>query len=187
MSVDPEPAARDEPEPSMMDPRVMDPDQEIVHRSGMADRDVDEVVRVLEALRVWRETERRMSVVSRRYMKLGETDMRALRYIIAMQSHGRVVTPGAIAEHLGITTASTTKLIDRLAAGGHVLRSAHPTDRRSLAIEVTEDTRRAARETVGRSHARRFTAAARLTAQEREVVTRFLHDLAGPGTDEEQE
>ncbi|WP_253874750.1 MarR family winged helix-turn-helix transcriptional regulator [Promicromonospora umidemergens] len=184
--MDPEPAARDDAEPSMMDPRVMDPDQEIVHRSGMDDRDVDEVVRVLEALRAWRETERRMSVVSRRYMKLGETDMRALRYIIAMQSHGRVVTPGAIAEHLGITTASTTKLIDRLAAGGHVLRSPHPSDRRSLAIEVTEDTRRAARETVGRSHARRFTAAARLTAQEREVVTRFLHDLAGPGTDEEQ-
>ncbi|GAB2488918.1 MarR family transcriptional regulator [Promicromonospora xylanilytica] len=163
----------------------MDPDQEIVLRSGMGDRDVDQVVRVLEALRLWRETERRMSEVSRRYMKLGETDMRALRYIIAMQNHGRVVTPGAIAEHLGITTASTTKLIDRLAAGDHVLRFPHPSDRRSLAIEVTEDTRRVARETVGRSHARRFAAAARLTAHERDIVTRFLHDLADPGMDEQ--
>jgi DNA-binding MarR family transcriptional regulator len=177
--VDPEP--RKDDEPSMMDPRVLDPHQEIVRRAGMADADVDQVVGVLEALRRWRETERRMSEASQRYMKLGETDMRALRFVIAMQNHGRVVTPGAIAEHLGITTASTTKLIDRLAAGDHVRRSPHPSDRRSLAIEVTEGTRRAARESVGRSHARRFDAAARLTADEREVVTRFLEDLAGSG------
>ncbi|WP_369371831.1 MarR family winged helix-turn-helix transcriptional regulator [Promicromonospora sp. Populi] len=165
-------------EPSMLDPRVMDPDQEIVQRAGLDDQDVDQVVRVLEALRGWRETERRMSEASRRYMKLGESDMRAIRYIMAMQNHGRVVTPGAIAEHLGITTASTTKLLDRLATGGHVRRFPHPSDRRSLAIEVSEETRRVARETVGRSHARRFDAAARLTPDERDVVTRFLDDLA---------
>jgi DNA-binding MarR family transcriptional regulator len=185
--VDLEPAARFQAELSMMDPRVMDPDQELVRREGMADGDVDQVVGVLEALRRWRETERRMSEVSRRYMKLGDTDMRALRFLIAMQNHGRVVTPGAIAEHLGITTASTTKLIDRLAAGDHVRRFPHPSDRRSLAIEVTEETRQVARQTVGRSHARRFDAAARLTPQEREVVIHFLDELASTddGRDEE--
>ena len=76
-----------EAEPSMLDPRVLDPDQEIVRRSGLADGEVDQVVNVLEALRRWRETERRMSEASRRYMKLGETDMRALRFIIALQNH----------------------------------------------------------------------------------------------------
>ena len=60
-----------------------------------------------------------------------------------------------------------------------MLRLPHPSDRRSLAIEVTEDTRRVARQAVGRTHARRFDAAARLTPQEREIVTRFLDDLAG--------
>jgi DNA-binding MarR family transcriptional regulator len=178
-----DPDTRQDAEPSMMDPRVMDPHQEIVRRAGMDDADVDQVVGVLEALRRWRETERRMSEASRRYMKLGDTDMRALRFIIAMQNHGRVVTPGAIAEHLAITTASTTKLIDRLAAGNHVRRFPHPSDRRSLAIEVTEETRRAARESVGRSHARRFDAAARLSAEERAIVTRFLDDLAGTDQD----
>ena len=176
-----------ESQPSMLDPRVMDPDEEIVHRAGMDERDVDQVVRVLEALRGWHETERRMSEASRRYMKLGETDMRALRFIIAMQNHGRVVTPGAIAEHLGITTASTTKLIDRLTAGDHVRRFPHPSDRRSLAIEVTDETRRVARESVGRSHAHRFAAAARLTPREREIVTRFLDDLAGSDEDRHDE
>lgn len=171
----------------MMDPRVMDPDQELVQRAGLADRDVDQVVGVLEALRRWRETERRMSEASRRYMKLGDTDMRALRFIIAMQNHGRVVTPGAIAEHLGITTASTTKLIDRLAAGDHVRRFPHPSDRRSLAIEVTDETRRVARVSVGRTHARRFDVAARLTPREREIVTRFLDELAGSGEDGDED
>jgi DNA-binding MarR family transcriptional regulator len=185
--VDPEPVPRDQAELSMMDPRVMDPDQELVRRAGLADGDVEQVVGVLEALRRWRETERRMSEASRRYMKLGETDMRALRFIIAMQNHGRVVTPGAIAEHLGITTASTTKLIDRLAAGDHVRRFPHPSDRRSLAIEVTDETRRVARESVGRSHARRFDAAARLTPRERETVTRFLDDLASSDEDRHDE
>lgn len=163
----------------MLDPRIMDPDQEIVRRSGLDDAEVDQVVGVLEAMSRWRDTERRMSEASRRYMKLGDTDMRALRFMIAMQNHGRVVTAGAIAEHLGITTASTTKLLDRLAAGGHVRRLPHPTDRRSIAVEVSQETRHAARESVGRSHARRFDAAARLTTEERAVVTRFLDDLAG--------
>lgn len=162
----------------MLDPRVMDPEQEIVRRSGLDEAELDEVVRVLEGLRRWRETERRMSEASSRYMKLGETDMRALRFIIAMQNNDIIATPGAVAGHLGISSASTTKMLDRLAAGGHVRRLPHPSDRRSLALEVTPETRRSARETVGRAHARRFDVAARLTSPQREIVARFLEDLA---------
>lgn len=170
-------------EPSMLDPRVLDPDQELVRRAGLTDRDVDQVVRLLEGLRRWRETERRVSEASRRYMKLGETDMRALRFIITLTNQGRLATPGAIAAHLGISSASTTKLLDRLADSDHIRRLPHPSDRRSVAIEVTEETARVARETVGRSHAHRFAAAARLASQEREIVTRFLDDLAATGGD----
>lgn len=170
-------------EPSIMDPRVMDPQEELVRRAGLADTDVDQVVRVLEGLRRWREAERRASEASRRYMNLGETDMKAVRFVIALRNQGRVATPGAIATHLGITTASTTKLLDRLVAGGHVRRFPHPSDRRSLAIEVSDETRRVARETVGRSHARRFDAVARLAPREREIVARFLEDLAATGED----
>ncbi|MBO0607809.1 MarR family transcriptional regulator [Myceligenerans salitolerans] len=162
----------------MLDPRVMDPDQEIVQRAGLDDRELDEVVRVLEGLHRWRETERRMSEASSRYMKLGETDMRALRFVIATQNHGLIATPGAVAAHLGISSASTTKMLDRLAAGGHIRRLAHPTDRRSLAIEVTEETRRTARESVGKAHARRFDVVARLSSRERVLVARFLEDLS---------
>jgi DNA-binding MarR family transcriptional regulator len=177
----PESEPVDPTELSMLDPRVLDPHQEIVRRAGLDDDEVDQVVRVLAGLRSWREAEQRLSEASRRYMKLGETDMRALRFVIAVQHRGEIATPGAIAAHLGISSASTTKVLDRLTKGGHVRRLPHRSDRRSLAIEVTEETRQIAQRTVGRSHARRFEAAARLSPREREIVTRFLNDLAGTG------
>lgn len=57
------------------------------------------------------------------------------------------------------------------------MRSPHPTDRRALAITITEETRHAAMQTVGRQQAKRFYAAARLTREERAVVIRFLEDM----------
>ncbi|MDZ5078892.1 MarR family winged helix-turn-helix transcriptional regulator [Nesterenkonia sp. HG001] len=173
---------RPSPEPgepfSLLDPRVMDPEGEIVSHESLDEADLDQVVRVMEALRRWRATERRMSEASRRYMKLGETDMRALRYIIAAQRNAQLATPSDLARHLGVSTASVTKLLDRLAAQDHIRRLPHPADRRSTAIEVTEETHRTARESIGRSHAGRFHAAADLTAEEREVVIRFLDALS---------
>ncbi|PZR51965.1 MarR family transcriptional regulator [Xylanimonas oleitrophica] len=162
----------------MLDPRVIDPDGVLVPRDGLDDADLDQVVRVMVALSAWRAAEQQASEAARRSMNLGETDMRALRFAVAARHAGRVVTPGALADHLRISTASTTKLVDRLVAAGHVRRVPHPTDRRSVGVEVTEEAARAARETVGRGHARRFEVAARLTPRDREVVARFLEDLA---------
>lgn len=179
--MNPDPRPQDAPDPSLLDPRLLDPHQEVVRREGLDDHDVDQVVRVLDGLRRWRETERRLGDAARRDMRLGSTDMRALRYVIALTHHGEVVTPGAIAAHLGISSASTTKMLDRLVAAGHVRRLPHHTDRRSLAIEVTEETRRAALRIVGRGQARRFEVVARLAPAEREVVARFLHELADLG------
>ncbi len=169
-------------EGSMHDPRVTDPRQELVNRADLDEASLDQIVRVMDAMRDWRQAETRMSEASRKYMKLGETDMRALRFLISAHNQGILATPGAISDHLGISSASTTKLLDRLERGGHITRSPHPTDRRALVIHVTDETRVVARETVGRQHARRFYAAARLTPEEREVVIRFLSDLSATET-----
>lgn len=162
---------------SLVDPRVMDPDQEVVGRSHLSEADTAQVVAVLEAMNGWRELERAQGVEARGYMRLGETDMRALRYLMAAQSAGRVATPGSIAEHLGISPAAATKLLDRLEAGGHVRRRPHPDDRRSTAVEITSSTRASARASVGRSHARRFDAVAGLSAEDRAAVLRFFDAL----------
>ncbi|WP_395244753.1 MarR family winged helix-turn-helix transcriptional regulator [Agromyces sp. MMS24-K17] len=162
----------------MLDPRIADAAGELVHREHLSDDEVAHVVEVMRALRRWHLAAERMSEASNRYMKLNATDMRALRFLIAAHNQGEHVTPGQLSEHLAISTAATTKLLDRLERGRHIVREPHPGDRRSLVIRVTEHTRQDARETVGRQHARRFDVAAGLTAEERDVVIRFLDELA---------
>jgi DNA-binding MarR family transcriptional regulator len=167
----------------MLDPRVVDPDQHLVSYDGMDEDEIEQVVRVLVAIRRWREAEQRISLESRSQMHVGDSDMRALRYLIALKNQGVVATPGALADHLGISTASTTKLLDRLERSGHIERAAHPSDRRALAITITQNTHEEVREVVGRRHAGRFGVAARLTADEREVVIRFLDELSRSDAD----
>jgi DNA-binding MarR family transcriptional regulator len=163
---------------SMLDPRVIDPDHQLVDYSAMDESEIAQIVRVLVGIREWREADQRINFESRNHMRLGETDMKALRFLVVSKNQNVIVTPGALAEHLNISTASTTKLLDRLAAGGHIERSPHPTDRRALMITITKRTHEEVRETVGRNHARRFEVAAALTSREREIVIRFLNELS---------
>lgn len=154
-----------------------DPRSTLIDRSGVASEDLRQIAKVMSALGDLRDAEQKLSLASRRYMRLNETDMRALHYLIVCANKGATATPGGIATHLGISTASTTKLLDRLEKGGHIRRAPHPTDRRALAISITPDTRQAAMDTVGRQQAKRFYSAARLTPEERDVVIRFLTDM----------
>ncbi len=154
-----------------------DPRQTLVDRTGVSAEDTRQITELMKALGALREAEQHLSAVSRRYMKLNETDMRALHYLIVCSHTNTPATPGAIAQHLRISSASTTKLLDRLERGGHIVRAPHPTDRRALTVSITPETHRAAMETVGRQQSKRFYAAARLTPAEREVVIRFLRDM----------
>lgn len=156
-----------------------DPYSRLVDRSNVTPEELTQIGELMAALGRLRDAEQRLSEASQRYMKLGRSDMRALHYLIVASHRNTLVTPGAIAAHLGISSASTTKLLDRLEAGGHIVRSPHPSDRRALVISVTEETREAAMQTVGRLQAKRFHAAARLSSDERAVVIRFLEDMTG--------
>ena len=162
----------------MHDPRVIDIRGRMLDVSHLDDEEIAHIVAVLDALRDWRAAEERLSEASRRFMKLGDSDMRALRYIIVVTDRGEVATARGIAEHLGISSAATTKLLDRLERGGHIRRLPHPHDRRSASIVIDPETRQAAQATVGREHARRFRVAAALPPAERDVVIRFLAELS---------
>lgn len=156
-----------------------DPMSELIDRSDIGAQDIAEINRIMSALAELRAAEERLSEASLRYMKLNKTDMRALHFLIVAENRQQIVTPSAIAEHLSISTASTTKLLDRLERGGHIVRSTHPTDRRALRISVVPETRAAAMRTVGRQHAKRFIVGMGLSSAEREVVARFLEEMAG--------
>ena len=163
---------------SMLDPRVIDPRQELVRHDDLSEEELTQIISVLTAMRDWREAEQKLSFESRTHMKLNETDMKALRYVIASMNADVAVTAGALSEHLHISTASTTKLLDRLEKAGHIVRRPHPTDRRAVTVEITEETHRQVRKTMGIQHARRFEVAKNLTPEERVVVVRFLTRLA---------
>ena len=170
-----------------MDVRVVDPGQDLVDFSALSGEEIGQITRVMKAIKRWRESEQAISFQSRSDMKLGENDMKALRFLVAAQHQNLVVTPGSLAEHLAISTASTTKLLDRLETAGHIVRARHPSDRRALMISITKATHEHVRDTVGRTQSRRFDVAARLTASEREVVVRFLNDLSDQPATEHQE
>src|SRR5699024_11354382 len=90
----------------------------------------------MAALARLRAAGRERAEASRRFMALGETDMRAVHFLIVCENTGTLATPGAIAQALEISTASTTKLLDRLQRAGHVRRAPHPSDRRALVIAL---------------------------------------------------
>lgn len=162
---------------SLYNIRANDPDRAWTPTREMTQEELDHISELMSALGELRHTERELAEASRKYMKLNETDMRAIHYLTVCANRGEVATPGSIARELNISTASTTKLLDRLQSAGHILRSQHPSDRRALAISVTAQTRQAAIETVGRQQAKRIHAAARLSHEQREVVIGFLRDM----------
>lgn len=171
-------ARRDSIGENLYDVDSADPNSELVDRSDLSPAEIAQIGALMKALSNLRETEQALAEASQRYMRLSAVDMRALHYLIVAEHRGDVVTPGMLAAHLGISAASTTKLLNRLEKGDHIVRGVHPHDRRAFAISVTPETTRSAMQTVGRQQAKRFVAAARLTDDERDVVIRFLDDMA---------
>jgi DNA-binding MarR family transcriptional regulator len=133
---------------------------------------------VLQALREYRNVEVARRRSTRDSMGMGETDLLALRYLLRAQTSGDRVGPKDLSRVLGITTASTTSLIDRLVGSGHVRREPHPTDRRSLVIVPTVETDAEVRATLGDMHRRMMAVAEDLSAEEARTVVSFLRRMS---------
>src|SRR6478736_6305809 len=91
------------------------------------DDSLDPPAAILQALRDYRTSEVATRRSTRDSMGMGETDLLALRYLLRAKSTGERVGPKDLSRVLGITTASTTSLIDRLVGRGHVRREPNPT------------------------------------------------------------
>ena len=129
---------------------------------------------VLSALRDYRAAESAMRRRTRSSMGMNETDILALRYLFEAQQDGREVSPKELAARLGISSASTTTLIDRLARPGHVRRKPHPKDRRALVLEASSEADCEVRQTMGDMHRRMMEVAGTLSSEDAAVVVDFL-------------
>lgn len=141
------------------------------------DERLDPPTAVLQALRGYRAAEVATRRSTRDSMGMGETDLLALRYLLRAEAAGERMGPKDLSRKLGITTASTTSLIDRLVGSGHVRREPHPTDRRSLVIVPTSVTDSEVRATLGEMHRRMLAVAEELSVEDSRVIVSFLRRM----------
>lgn len=134
-------------------------------------------VEVLNLLRGYLEAERRMRQRTRDSMRMGETDLLALRHLLRESRAGRSVRQRDLAAALEISPASASALVDRLIRDGYARRSPHPADRRSVIIETTARTDDEVRATLGRMHRSMLDAVESLSPDELAAVAKFLTAL----------
>jgi DNA-binding MarR family transcriptional regulator len=134
-------------------------------------------VEVLEAFRLYRAAEVAMRRRTRESMSMGENELLVLRYLLKADRAGRSVSPSEITRYLGVSTASTTAIIDRLEKSGHVTRVPHPSDRRSIHIVATAASDAEVRATLGRMHERMMSAVLDMTPEESAIVIACLTRL----------
>lgn len=138
----------------------------------------DGVATILHALRALVSADQDMRRRISAGMDMNVTDLQALRMVIRAEREGRLVTPRDLASYLGITTASTTKLLDRLTTSGHLQRSPHPTDRRSVLLTATPHGHREIGERLRRMHDRMAEIAAAVPEHARGPVVEFMNAMA---------
>lgn len=132
---------------------------------------------VMEAMRAYRAAEVAMRRRTQRSMDMGENELLVLRYLTRARLRGETVTPAQLSRYLGITSASTTSLLDRLEKTGHIARTPNPADRRSILITSNETSDAEIRATLGPMHERMMAVARDLDPDRRDIVIAFLDGM----------
>ncbi len=102
--------------------------------------------RILDALRQYSEHSERIIDLMGSRRGLHRTDLRTLSLLTQRDRAGAVTTPSDITRHLGLSSASTTALVDRLVRQGHARRERSEHDRRSVRVLATESATKEGRE-----------------------------------------
>ncbi|MEW2071544.1 MarR family winged helix-turn-helix transcriptional regulator [Streptomyces sp. NPDC007346] len=105
------------------------------------------------------------------HQRLHPTDVSALAAILDAPAP---LTPGALREHLGLTSGAVTACLDRLERAGHIRRARESTDRRVVHIHYEPSARMAARDYFMPLAEATARARARFGEAELTTVLRFL-------------
>jgi|SRR5215211_430813 len=110
-----------------------------------------------------------------RQLGLHQVELAALEHLVVLGG----LTPGELAHRLGLTSGGVTALTGRLIEAGHVARLPHPHDRRMRVLSATESGRAHIEEYAGPLLEPADRALSWLSADDAEVLARFL-DLLAP-------
>lgn len=138
-----------DPRPDDRDPRPDDRDPHPDARDARDEARVDEEIDVVAALTRVEAADAALRSRLRARLGVGGTDLVVLQFIARAEAVRRPVRVKDLTQHVGMTSAATSVILDRLEARGHVLRDVDPADRRSKLICLSDDTRDAMQEAVG--------------------------------------
>lgn len=97
-----------------------------------------DALRVVRRLRGFAEESELYVSAAGRDVEMHRTDLAGLVLVMDRGLAGEHPTPGQISAALQLSAPATSAMLDRLERLGHVVRSPHPTDRRSVTVEITE-------------------------------------------------
>lgn len=106
-------------------------------------------------------------------LEVNETDYRALSLLMSKGS----MTPGVLSEKVGLTSGSTTTMIERLIKVGHVVREASETDGRSSVISIKPKSAKLAAELITPIIKMSDNALDGMSKSEVEAVLKFLRNI----------
>jgi DNA-binding MarR family transcriptional regulator len=136
-------------------------------------------IEVLEALRAYRAADAAMRRRTGNAMGISESDFLALRFVVANDESGRVTYAKDLARYMGISSASTSSLIDRLVRRGYVERRPSEHDHRSVEVVPVRNEQGDGAFAISDTHQQVIAAASSLSPEEMAVVTRFLNGMRG--------
>lgn len=137
----------------------------------------DSAITMLAAVRRLRQADHDLRRRISAGMDMNTTDLEALRHVIAHEAAEDPLTLLRLARLLGISGASTSKLLDRLTRSGHLRRTPHPTDRRALVVLATDHAHEQVRDRLATMHDRMLEAAQQVPPDSRRAVAEFLDAL----------
>jgi DNA-binding MarR family transcriptional regulator len=103
---------------------------------------------------------------------LSESELHSLRHLLAGP-----LGPNDLARTLGVTSAASSGIVDRLESRGHVSRQAHPTDTRRTVVVISDSGRTEILAELRPMFEGLVAADARLNGDDRQVVDAYLRDI----------
>ena len=107
-----------------------------------------------------------------RRIGLSESELHSLRRLLAGP-----LGPNDLARTLGVTSAASSGIVDRLESRGHVSRQPHPTDKRRTVVVISDSGRTEILAELRPMFEGLVAADSRLTDEDRQVVDAYLRDI----------
>ncbi|HEX6507434.1 MAG TPA: MarR family transcriptional regulator [Chloroflexota bacterium] len=121
-----------------------------------------------------RTANRLLAEIDRRRRSIADLSATGFEILAIVEGAGEPLTPHVIADRLLVTSGTMTSLLDTLERRGLIRRVPHPSDRRKLLIEITDEARTIVDRMLPRVHGASRDAFATLSDTECETLTELL-------------